>query len=95
MQNIVILGAGFGGLKAAMQLAKKAKWLARRGYQIIVVDRNTYHAYTPTLYEVATTSKETANYLDLKKVTTYPITELIVGRKIVFRQGTVKNIDVR
>ena len=94
MQNIVILGAGFGGLKTAMQLAKRAKWLAKRGYQIILVDKNSYHTYTPTLYEVATTSKETANYLDLKKVTTYSIAELIAGRNILFRQGTVKNIDV-
>src|SRR3989344_7767087 len=95
MQNIVILGAGFGGLRTAMKLGKKAKWLFRRGYQIILVDKNPYHTYTPTLYEVATTSKETANYLDLKKVSTYPIAELLEGYNIQFRQDTVKSIDAR
>ncbi len=95
MENIVILGAGFGGLRAAIKLGKKAKWLAKRGYQVILVDRNPYHTYTPTLYEVATTSKETANYLDLKRVVTYPLTELLGGYRIQFRQDTVKNIDAR
>ncbi|KKU22117.1 MAG: FAD-dependent pyridine nucleotide-disulfide oxidoreductase [Candidatus Nomurabacteria bacterium GW2011_GWA1_46_11] len=95
MENIVILGAGFGGLRAAMKLGRKTKWLTKRGYQVILIDKNPYHTYTPTLYEVATTSKETANYLDLKRVTTYPIAELLKGYNIQFRQDTVKNIDVR
>src|SRR3990167_237035 len=95
MQNIVILGAGLGGLRAAMKLGKAAKWLAKRGDQIILVDRNAYHTYTPTLYEVATTSKEVANRIDLKRVTTYPIAELLSGRKIQFIQDTIKNIDAR
>jgi len=95
MQNIVILGAGFGGLRAAMKLGRKTKWLAKRGYQVILVDKNSYHTYTPTLYEVATTSKETANYLDLKKVNTHPISELLSGYNIQFRQDIVKNIDAR
>lgn len=95
MQNIVVLGAGFGGLRAAMKLGRKSRWLARRGYQIILIDQNSYHTYTPTLYEVATTSKETATALDLKKVTTYPIAELVSGRGIQFRQETVASIDAR
>ena len=78
-----------------MKLGKAAKWLAKRGYQIILVDRNAYHTYTPTLYEVATTSKEVANRIDLKRVTTYPIAELLSGRKIQFIQDTIKNIDAR
>jgi len=95
MQNIVILGAGFGGLRTAMKLGKKAKWLSRRGYQIILVDKNPYHTYTPTLYEVATTSKETANSLDLRRVTTYPIAELLSGYNVQFLHDTVTNIDAR
>src|SRR3989338_8606144 len=95
MENIVILGAGFGGLRAAMKLGRKTKWLTKRGYQVILVDKNSYHTYTPTLYEVATTSKETANYLDLKKVNTHPISELLSGYNIQFRQDIVKDIDAR
>src|SRR3989338_9001268 len=95
MENIVILGAGFGGLKAATELGKKAKWLSKRGYQVVLIDKNPYHTYTPTLYEVATTSKETASHLDLQRVTTYPVAELIPGHKVKFIQDTVKNIDAR
>lgn len=78
-----------------MKLGKKAKWLAKHGYQVVLVDKNAYHTYTPTLYEVATTSKETANYLDLKRVSTHPIAELLSGYNIQFRQEVVKNIDSR
>ena len=49
-KKIVILGAGFGGIKAVFELCKK---LRRSGlgaqYEIILVDRNQYHTYAPTL----------------------------------------------
>jgi len=60
-KSIIVLGAGFGGLKVATSIAKKTK------QEVILVDRNDYQVFTPTLYEIAATSKETANYLDLKK----------------------------
>jgi NADH dehydrogenase len=45
--KVVILGAGFGGLAAAMML-KDAK------ADITVVDRRNYHLFQPLLYQVAT-----------------------------------------
>ncbi len=47
-QSIVILGAGFGGLAAARELA-------RRGgeHAVTVIDRSPFHVFTPLLYEVA------------------------------------------
>ncbi|MEX2054470.1 MAG: NAD(P)/FAD-dependent oxidoreductase [Candidatus Colwellbacteria bacterium] len=95
MKNIVILGAGFGGLKAAMTLGKKAKRLAKQGYKVILVDKNDYHTYTPTLYEISTTSKETANYIDLKSVVTYPLEQILSKHQVEFIKDTVANIDVR
>lgn len=94
MKRIVILGAGFGGLRAAIVLGKKGKELGRRGYQITLIDRNKYHTYTPLLYEISTTSKETANYLHLKSVTTYPIEDVLLGFPIEFIQGEVNDIDL-
>src|SRR3989344_2969452 len=44
--KIVILGAGFSGLRAAKILA---------GYfpgQVTLIDKNNYHLYTPELYEL-------------------------------------------
>ena len=45
--RVVIIGAGFGGLKAA-------EALARLPVQITVVDRRNHHTFQPLLYQVAT-----------------------------------------
>ncbi len=47
MPQIVILGAGFGGLFAAKKLAGVAA-------DVTVVDRHNYHLFQPLLYQVAT-----------------------------------------
>lgn len=47
--HTVIIGAGFGGLKAARELA-------RRGFPVTLIDRRSYHQFTPLLYQVATGS---------------------------------------
>ncbi len=44
--RVVIIGAGFGGLKAA-------RVLARSGVNILLIDRNNYHTFIPLLYQVA------------------------------------------
>src|SRR3989338_11267971 len=58
MHNIVILGAGFGGLRSAIRLSKKLK--RKSEYKIILVDQNSYQTYTPSLYEVATAYRGSA-----------------------------------
>src|SRR4051812_6631333 len=45
--RIVIIGAGFGGLSAAKQLAKAP-------FDVTIVDRHNYHLFQPLLYQVAT-----------------------------------------
>ena len=45
--RIVIVGAGFGGLKAA-------EALAHLPVQIVVIDRKNHHTFQPLLYQVAT-----------------------------------------
>src|ERR1700716_2869292 len=45
--RVVIVGAGFGGLKAA-------RTLARASVQITVIDRKNHHTFQPLLYQVAT-----------------------------------------
>ena len=45
--RIVIIGAGFGGLSAAKQLA-------RVPFDVTVIDRHNYHLFQPLLYQVAT-----------------------------------------
>jgi NADH dehydrogenase len=45
--RVVIIGAGFGGLSTARQLAKAP-------FNVTVVDRHNYHLFQPLLYQVAT-----------------------------------------
>ena len=45
--QVVIVGAGFGGLEAA-------KALNRVAVDVIVVDRQNHHCFQPLLYQVAT-----------------------------------------
>ncbi len=45
--HVVIVGAGFGGLSAALGLAGAAA-------DVTVVDRRNYHLFQPLLYQVAT-----------------------------------------
>ena len=45
-QRVVIIGAGFGGLECARKLAGKP-------VEVLVLDRNNYHLFTPLLYQVA------------------------------------------
>ena len=42
-----MIGAGFGGLRAARQLAKAP-------VRVTLIDRNNYHLFQPLLYQVAT-----------------------------------------
>ena len=46
---MVIVGAGFGGMKALETLGNKA-------VDVLIVDRNNYHGFWPLLYQVATGS---------------------------------------
>jgi NADH:ubiquinone reductase (H+-translocating) len=45
--RVVIIGAGFGGLSSAKQLA-------RAPFDVTIVDRHNYHLFQPLLYQVAT-----------------------------------------
>src|SRR6516165_11178411 len=47
--RVVIVGAGFGGLRAATTLRKAA-------VQVVVIDRSNHHLFQPLLYQVATGS---------------------------------------
>ncbi len=94
-KKVVILGAGFGGLRTAKLIAKK---LRRSGlldrYEVMLIDQHEHQTYTPLLYEVATTSKETANACRLLRVATYPV-RLLLGRlPVTFMVDTVGSLDL-
>ncbi len=95
-KNIVILGAGFGGLQTALQLARG---LQQRGlndrYGIVVVDRHFYHTFTPLLYEIATTSEQSANTPILRSIVTYSLHELLAPDGVHSVVSEVQHVDFK
>ncbi len=51
MKRVIIVGMGFGGIRAAARLAGQ-------GLEVLLVDRNNYHLFQPLLYQVATAGLE-------------------------------------
>src|ERR1700741_642879 len=52
--RVVIVGAGFGGLSAAKQLAHAP-------FNVTIIDRHNYHLFQPLLYQVATAALSPAD----------------------------------
>src|SRR5881275_2837133 len=52
--NVVIVGAGFGGLEAA-------KLLVNEPVRLTVIDRTNHHLFQPLLYQVATAALSPAD----------------------------------
>ncbi len=61
--KVVIVGAGFGGLRLARKLNNKA------GFEVVLVDRFNYHQFQPLFYQVATAGLDASNIsFPLRKV---------------------------
>lgn len=79
-KRAVIVGMGFGGIRAAGVLAGK-------GCEVVLVDRNNYHLFQPLLYQVATAGLE-------QESIAYPLRAMVRGWKDVsFHLAEVTGID--
>jgi NADH dehydrogenase len=79
--HVVIVGAGFGGLGVAEQLAHVP-------VEVTLIDRHNYHTFQPLLYQVAT------SLLNAEDVGS-PVRSMFRHQENVnFRLGTVTGIDV-
>lgn len=92
-RTIAILGAGFGGLRAAMLLGKALRRHKLRDWRVVLVDRNNYHTYAPLLYEVSATPEEVATYFDLKSIVTFPLPKVLCGHDVELVRDTVSGLD--
>jgi NADH dehydrogenase len=82
--RIVILGGGFGGLYAAIELEKRLA--GRDDVEITLINRENFFLFTPMLHEVA------AGDLDLATIVN-PVRKLL--RRTQFFCGEVHSIDLR
>lgn len=61
--KVVIIGAGFGGLRLARKLNNKP------GFEVVLIDRFNYHQFQPLFYQVATAGLDASNIsFPLRKV---------------------------
>jgi NADH dehydrogenase len=78
--RVVIVGAGFGGLYAA-------RTLANQDVDVLLIDRENFHTFTPLLYQVATSA------LDPSEIA-YPVRTIFrKNTNIAFLWGEVTSID--
>ena len=88
--RVVIIGAGFGGLSAAKQLAGTP-------FDVTVVDQHNYHLFQPLLYQVATAAlspgdiaspiRSILRYKQNVSVVLAKVNGIDVGRKDVLAEG--------
>ena len=80
MKKVVIIGAGFGGLTVAKELAKK-------DFKITIIDKTNHHLFQPLLYQVATAALSPADIAT-------PIRSVFSENKNVeVLLGEVKSVD--
>ncbi|MBI1267034.1 MAG: NAD(P)/FAD-dependent oxidoreductase [Cryomorphaceae bacterium] len=78
--RVVIIGGGFGGLNLAKSLRNKP-------FQVVMLDKNNYHAFQPLLYQVATAGLEPDSIA-------YPLRKIFKNFKnLHFRMAEVKSVD--
>jgi NADH:ubiquinone reductase (H+-translocating) len=79
-KRIVIVGAGFGGLMLAQKLCKQ-------DVQIVLIDKNNYHAFQPLFYQVATAGLEPSSI-------SFPLRKIFQNKSNVhIRVSEVKSIE--
>jgi len=80
--RVVIVGAGFAGLSAAVQLAK-----ARNELDVVVLDQRNYNLFSPLLYHLA------ASLVDLEAIA-IPVRSIAYRKGFAFYQARVERIDL-
>ncbi|HEY0297960.1 MAG TPA: NAD(P)/FAD-dependent oxidoreductase [Arachidicoccus sp.] len=81
-KKIVIIGAGFAGLKLARRLSGNS-------YDVTIIDTHNFHEFQPLFYQVASARLEPS-------AISFPLRKIFHGRKnIDVRIGMIKHIDTQ
>jgi len=92
-KTILILGAGFCGIAAALELDKN---IDHESYRIVVVNKRNVHIFRPNLYELATAFNERitkACLLELRESVAIPLHQIFKGTKVKCLIDTILAID--
>ncbi len=91
MKKIVILGAGFAGIRCALDLEKKLP-----NYEISIINKRPAHVFRPDLYEVATAFHpqitETC-MTQLSETVAIPLNKIFANKKVKIILKRVMRID--
>lgn len=80
-KQIVIIGAGFGGLTIAKAFRNKK-------VDVLLIDQNNYHNFQPLMYQVATGGLEPYSIA-------YPVRRIFrTCRNVTFRMAKVKSVNI-
>lgn len=91
MKKIVILGAGFAGVRCALELEKKLPHA-----KIILINKRPAHIFRPDLYEVATAFYPEASEVCLNKLSdtvAIPLTKIFADSKVKITLKRIVKIE--
>lgn len=81
LPRVVVIGAGFAGLKLARQINSNH-------YQVVLVDKNNYHTFQPLLYQVASAGLEPDSIA-------YPIRKILRRKpNTYYRMAEVEGVEL-
>lgn len=82
LPKVVVVGAGFAGLKLAMSLRNS-------DFQVILIDKNNYHQFQPLFYQVATAGLEPS-------AISFPLRKILHGAaNMSFRMAEAEGVDLQ
>src|SRR5713226_3004288 len=84
MKRIVVLGAGFGGLEATLELERAFRH--QPGIEILLVSEQNYFLFTPLLPQIA------SSYINPRHIV-QPVRDIRGRRRFGFRRDDVRAID--
>src|SRR5713226_9742736 len=85
MKRIVVLGAGFGGMQASIELERLFR--RDREMEILLVNDQNYFLFTPLLPQIA------SSYINPRHIV-QPVRDLCGRRKIRFLRDDIRRIDI-
>lgn len=89
MKNILILGGGFGGVRAALDLGKHLP----RDAKITLINNSPRHSYTPDFYRIASAFLPEGRRPDAKKFSSLALAAAIPFKMIFKKYGHIEVVE--